>query len=467
MKTHDKEIVSELTARLAELVGSDRFDTWLSGLRLVPGERSLLIEAPNQFLRDWVRDHFRNDIQSAVERVLGAEAVIEFRINPELDEAPAASHAAQSHRQQEAQRQPSGIGLKRADSQRVRKPRGRSLRRFEDLVLGPGNKMAAASAQWTIQHPGEVSPLVFCGTSGVGKTHLLESICHAARQQGYGSVVYLSAEEFTTQFLEGLYGKGLPAFRYKIRNADFLLIDDVHFFAGKTATLAEVVHTLDTLQRKDRQIVVACDRSPAELPALGNDLMTRLSGGLICPIDLPDYETRLGIVQRLAQQLQLDLPLPVQQQVARDVLGSAWQLRGALNRIRMTSVAENCAVSADLAHTALHRLAAGNHRMIHLSDVGTAVCEVFGLDPHSLASARRTKSLTHPRMLAMYLARKHTRAALSEIGQYFGGRRHSTVVSAYKKVSHWVAHRAEVELAHQAFSVEEALRRVEQRMKAG
>ncbi|HEV3004843.1 MAG TPA: chromosomal replication initiator protein DnaA, partial [Pirellulales bacterium] len=350
-------------------------------------------------------------------------------------------------------------------------PVARSSRRFADLasfVVGPTNRLAHAAAESVAWRPGNTTPLVIYGPTGVGKTHLLEGIWTASRRADARlSVVYLSAEQFTSLFLGALHGSGLPSFRRKYRGLDLLIIDDIQFLAGKRATLIELWHTIDTFLREGRQLVFAADRPPADLPELGPELTARLQGGLVCGIQPPEYETRLGIVRGMATRLGVALPDDVLSYVAANLHSHARELAGAVNRLDAAGRAAGRPISLDLAKEALTEMVRHGARSVRLTDIEKAVCDVFGLEPRSLQSGRRGKEVSHPRMLAMWLARKHTRAALAEIGHYFGRRSHSTVISAQKKIDGWRADRAPLGVADRAWNVEEAIRRVEESLRAG
>ncbi len=244
------------------------------------------------------------------------------------------------------------------------------------------------------------------------------------------------------------------------------MIDDVHFFAGKRATLTELLYTIDTLLGEGKQLVFTADRAPAKLTGLGPELVARLSGGLVCHIEPPDYLTRLGIARDLSRRLEVSVPEDVLALVATRVTSHAREIAGALHRLQATSRALERPITRQLAEEALSELAQQNHHPVYLPDIQEAVCNVFGIAPECLRSDRKTKSVSHPRMLAMWLARKHTRAALSEIGQFFGRRSHSTVISASKKVETWMRQQDSLPLANESCDIEEAIRRVEATLRS-
>jgi len=468
---NDREVVTALRAKLADKVGKERYELWFgANTKLAVHGGILTVCVPNQFYQDWLRSHFRKDLEASCMEALGQPLALEFRISP--SEAAAVAPSTPDS--------PSGPTSGSAPPSAVKRPAIASValtrtpasqRRFACLsafVVGDNNCLAHKSAQMAAQKPGSLSPLMLHGPTGVGKTHLLEGIWSAFKQtHRQSTAIYLSAEQFTSYFLEALHGSGLPSFRRKYRDVELLVIDDVQFFSGKRATLGELLHTIDTLLRQGRQLVLAADRSPAALAALGPELMARLAGGMTCRIEPPEYATRLGIVRQDAARLGLSVPDEVLAYIASHLTSHARQLSGALKRLHAMSLAHDRPVTLSSAEEALSDLVQAGASAVRLPDIEKAICEVFGLDRASLQSSRKSKSISYPRMLAMFLARKHTRAALSEIGHFFGRRSHSTVISAQKKVSSLMSKGAPLKLAERSWNLEEVIRRVEDCLRAG
>jgi chromosomal replication initiator protein len=461
------EIVPALRAALADRLGDERFALWF-GTRVQFEVRgaTLRVTAPDPFCLERVRNQFRGELAAACAQVLSRQLDLEFGI----DAAPAES----SQRPRPA-RPSEGTRSGRRDSASPASPpspapiglhrRGVTL---DEFIVGDGNRLAFTAAQSVLRRPGQVSPLFVYGPTGCGKTFLLDGLTTTARKlRNLRRVVSLSAEQFTSLFLEALQGSGLPSFRRKYRDVDVLLIDDVQFFCGKRATLVEVQYTVEALLREGRQLVLTADRPPAELTGLGQELVARILGGLVCGVEPADEATRLKIARRLAGRLEPTIPDEVLQFVAAQVIGDARQLSGALHRLLAASEALSCAITLELAESALADIVRSTRRIVRLPDIETAVCDVFGVDRQSLHSGRKSKLLSQPRMLAMWLARKYTRAALAEIGDFFGGRRHSTVISAQKKVDTWMDEGAALQVAHGPCPIRDAIRRVELRLRTG
>jgi len=349
-----------------------------------------------------------------------------------------------------------------AVSHPARRPTARTEPKLAELVVGASNEYAFRAAEVTAHGLQQASPVTFCGVTGVGKTHLLRAIRAEYRQSHpRARAVYLSAEQFITGFVEALRGTGLPSFRQKCRGADLLLIDDVQFFAGKRATLDELLHTVDVLLAEGRQLVLASDRSLAGLQPLGKELVSRLASGLVCNLQLPDFTMRREIVRRLAREMGVVLEADVAELVATQISSGPRELRGALHRLQATGIAFDQPITRQMAMSALSDLVQQCTRHVRLADVEQAICTVFGVEAVELRSERKSRSIHEPRMLAMWLARKYTRAPWSEIGEFFGRRSHSTVISAHKRVEKLIRSRAEIGVSHETCDVEEAIRRVE------
>jgi chromosomal replication initiator protein len=345
---------------------------------------------------------------------------------------------------------------------------GRKYAALDTIVVGSSNRLAFAAAEMAAERPGSVNPLFIHGPTGVGKTHLLEGLLSEARRlHGNINAIFLTAEQFTTSFLEALHKSGLPSFRHKYRAVDLLIVDDVQFFAGKTATVVEFSTTLETLVRQGRQLVVSADRPLAELTELCPQLTPRLSGGVTAKITSADHATRLGILSKRAAALGLQITDDVQEFVATHLTSHARELVGALNQLLAVSRIRREPITKAVAEEALADLIGQHAKPIQFQQIEKAVCEVFGLDQETLQQSRRAKALNAPRMVAMWLARKHTRAALSEIGHYFGRRSHSTVISAHKAVGKWVADQMELRLPEAVCKAEDAIRRVEAKLRTG
>lgn len=460
-----RSAAERVRAEVRARIGDERFAVWFGEATWLPAAdgKGVVVQAGAGLTHEWLRRTFRHDVEAAAVAIWGPHATVSWEpgvtpVSPPVDAAPPPSGLAVVRPTVEITpvAPPVGIGGRRA---------GRGL---ADFVVGPSNKMALAAVELAASRPGEMSPLVVHGPGGVGKTHLLEGLCERARELRPGTTaVFLAAEQFTTGFLQALHGTGLPGFRRTCRSAELLVIDDLQFFVGKRATLQELQQTIDALQRQGRQVVLGCDREPDSMPELGAELLTRLRGGMAARIAPPDYDVRRGIVASLCTGRGLAVPDEVVHYVASSMTRHARELYGAVNRLEATSTMLGVPVSLGLAEEALADLVRAGGRSVRLADIEKAVCQAFGIDRGGLQSGSRARAVSHGRMLAMYLARKHTHAALSEISGHFGRRSHSTVIAAQKTVTEWLATRARIVLAESAWDIEEAIRRVEDMLRAG
>lgn len=497
----DTEILATLRLALSSRVGAERFGLWFGATtRLTLDETSLHVDAADRFSINWIRNHFRGDLEAILLQLaesgqISQECGVTFSVDSSLKQVKITQppeNPAELEKQLplplEKQTVSDGNSGRDGGVSSRRNPNSdtkaglragepvaasalgktRKFAKLSDFVVNASSRLAYTSCEIVTEQPGGVTPLLLHGPHGVGKTHLLEGIwSELRRSRRLRRLVYLSAEQFTGYFLEALHGSGLPNFRYKYRDVELLIIDDVQFFAGKRATLVELLHTIDAVLREGRQLVFASDRPPSELNALGPDIVGRLAGGLVCRIDPPGIEARRQIAARWARLCHVSVPEQVIDYVAQHLPGDARQLRGAINRLKAASQAHGTPVTEALAVESLADIIRSAHHVCRIHDVERAVCDLFGMDSKTLKSGSREKRVAQPRMLAMWLARKYTRSALSEIGNYFGGRSHSTVVSAQKKVQGWIGQHETVQLADQTWMMQDAIDKLETQLRVG
>jgi chromosomal replication initiator protein len=483
-------------------VGHERFAVWFGrGVRMEPCGKTLRIAAADVFRLDNLRRLFRADLVEAA-RIAGSlldvgleqvEFVVDASLSTVHQAAQATPHQAaiaveQSRLGSDNQlpvlppaselssanhgviRAADRFASKNSSGESGENNHHRAQRRqfanLDDFLASEANRIALTAAQTAATRPGVYSPLTVVGPPGCGKTHLLEGIWRRAKaNKTLRSVIYLSAEQFTNQFIDAIRSTGAPNFRRKIRDVEMLLIDDVQFFAGKQSTLVELVHTIDTLLRANRQLVFAADRPLAELRGLGPELITRLSGGLVCTLEAADFTTRLGILRQLAAKQEMTISDEVLTWMAGQLDGDGRHLAGALNRLRAASDAHEQSIDLEFAQFALSDLVQASRRPVRVPDIMEAVCDVMGIEQKDLQSSSKTASVAMPRMLVMFLARKWTRAALSEISRSLGRRSHSTVVSAQHKVTEWLEGGKTLHVGHGQCRVEDAIKRIEGKLR--
>jgi chromosomal replication initiator protein len=356
-----------------------------------------------------------------------------------------------------------------SDSAEVRERNSKlSVTSLNNFCVGSCNTLAHVAAKMVIDQPGQPSPLFFWGPPGVGKTHLLAAIRNEMRgRHRLRRVVMLSAEQFTNDFTGAVRGSGLPGFRRRYRDVDALLIDDVQFVGGKRATLRELLYTVDSLLRGRCQLAFTADRPPMELEGLNEELAGRLAGGMVCPMRPLDRDTRRGLLQGLADHTETPVDSKVLDNLADELVGDGRILTGAFNHVRtLGQMLQRPATWDELLNSAPDLVSAGRPA-VNLGDIQKAVCDMFGLPSGSLASRGQHRTVSQPRMLAMYLARQYTRAAFSEIGQYFGQRSHSTVIAATKRVEGWINENTPLRRGAQSLAPRQAIEAIENLIRTG
>lgn len=336
------------------------------------------------------------------------------------------------------------------------------------FCVGDCNRLAFTATKMAIEEPGSASPLFFWGPAGTGKTHLLSAIRNELRRRhGLRRVVLLSAEQFTNDFTGAVRGSGLPGFRRRYRDVDALLIDDVQFVGGKRATLRELLYTVDSLLRGRCQLAFTADRPPLELEGLSDELAGRMAGGMVCALRPLDRDTRRNVLRSMAAASGAEVSDEVLDMLADSLAGDARILSGAINHLRtLGQMLGRPASWSELQQSASELLAAGRPA-VNLGDIQKAVCDMFGLPSGSLRSRGQQRSVSQPRMLAMYLARQYTRAAYSEIGDYFGNRSHSTVIAATKRVEDWIADSTPLRRGATSLQPRQAIEAIENLLRTG
>ncbi len=306
---------------------------------------------------------------------------------------------------------------------------------FENFVTGPGNRLAYAAAIAVADQPGKAyNPLFIHGGVGLGKTHLLQAICQTVLQRNPDArICYLSCDSFMNQFLDSVQNGQMSEFRHRYRHVDLLLIDDIHFLTNRERTQEEFFHTFNTLYQSSKQIVLSSDSPPNEIPQLEERLVSRFNWGLVARIDKPCYETRVAIVKKKASLRGLQMNDEVVCYIAGRVESNTRELEGAITKVMSLSMLRNVEIDITLAKQALGDEAqAATGPQLTIQNIIDAVTSFYGVKLADLQSKRRHRSITVPRQVCMYLARKRTRYSLEEIGGYFGGRDHTTVMHAIR-----------------------------------
>lgn len=307
---------------------------------------------------------------------------------------------------------------------------------FENFVVGKPNELAHAAARRVADATTVTfNPLFLYGGVGLGKTHLMHALAWQIRKNDPNrKVLYLSAEKFMYQFIRALRFKDTMAFKQQFRSVDVLMIDDVQFISGKDSTQEEFFHTFNALVDQNRQVIISADKSPSDLEGMEERLRSRLGWGLVADIHPTTYELRLGILQAKADALQASIPLKVLEFLAHKITSNVRELEGALNRIVAHAELVGRSISLETTQEVLHDLLRANDRRVTIDEIQKRVAEHYNIRVADMHSARRARAVARPRQIAMYLAKQLTARSLPEIGRKFGGRDHTTVMHAVKKV---------------------------------
>ncbi len=462
----DSGLLAALGQAIAQRITEPKYRLWFDGkTKFTWDDDFLIVGVPNCFYQDWLQARFGDAVQLAASSVTGRAVQVRFAIDPELFQVTRKTELAR----QASEATPVKETSPSAPAPSLPKPQKRTRRwhRLSDFVVGPCNRLAHAAALSIIEEPGQhANPLVLHGPVGTGKTHLLESI-YAGLRRGHTDwrVCYATAEDFTNRFVQAMRLGKLGAFRKQFRDADALLIDDLDFLASKKATQEEFLHTFDALQSDGKQVVISCDCHPRLADDFPPELVDRLLGGAVWPLAPPEPETRLALLRAKSRTGDPMVPDAVLTFLADQLRGNVRELEGALHSVRHLARVTSRRVDVALTREALGDLLRHSVRVVQLADVERAVCQVLGLEATALQGKDRSWAVSHPRMLAVFLARKHTRAAYSEIGQYFGGRNHSTAVAAEKKVRQWLADGGSLSLGDRQLPVRELMERIERQLQ--
>ncbi len=306
---------------------------------------------------------------------------------------------------------------------------------FENFVSGPCNRLPYAAGLAVAERPGQVyNPLFIHGDVGLGKTHLVQAICHQMIAQGLKRVLYISCETFTNHFVEAIERGCLHRFRDRYRHVDALVIDDIQFLAARERSREEFFHTFNALYQSQRQIILTADESPSGIPSLEERLVSRFNWGLVAIIEHPCLETRMAIVRKKAKLNCVDLPEDVVHFIAAHAESNIREIEGALTRVMAFSQQFGGVIDLDITREALGVREGEPNKSVTIQDIFQAATEHYGVRPTDLQSKRRNRSVAFPRQVCMYLARELTRLSLEEIGGYFGGRDHTTVLHAIRTI---------------------------------
>ncbi|MFN9490365.1 MAG: chromosomal replication initiator protein DnaA [Betaproteobacteria bacterium] len=406
-------------------LGQQQFLTWIQPLQCaIEGSRVSVI-APNGFVQRWVRDRFQARITELARERLGAEARVEFVLARRQIEMPAAKAAVPEPRP--AKPATSGRDVSRLNPDFT----------FDSFVTGKANDLARAAARQVAEKPGSAyNPLFIYGGVGLGKTHLIHAIGNHLRSHAPESKIrYIHAEQYVSDVVRAYQHKAFDDFKRYYHSLDLLLIDDIQFFSGKNRTQEEFFYAFNALVEAHKQVIITCDTFPKEISGIENRLISRFGWGLTVAIEPPELEMRVAILLKKAEAEDLDLDENVAFFIAKHIQSNIRELEGALKRVLAYSRFTGQPVTVDLAREALRDVLASQSRQISIENIQKTVADFYKIKVSEMYSKKRSRNVARPRQVAMALAKELTHMSLPDIGEAFGGRDHTTVLHACRKIA--------------------------------
>ena len=417
-----EKIWDQCKEHLKQAVGDISFDTWIAPLNVKTlSDHQLTLEVPDAFFQNWVQTNYLSHIRNALTAVTKKNVDVTFEVNPGL-----------------LKRQTNKIfkSIEKNFKQPPPDLRLNSRFNFSNFIVGASNRMAHAASLAVANAPGKsYNPLFLYGGVGLGKTHLMQSIAqHILSKTPQAKVKYISSEKFTTELIMGIQHRSTDKFRQKYRSIDVLLIDDIHFLAGKEAAQEEFFHTFNDLYDYHKQIIISPDRPPKEIPRLEERLVSRFGWGLIVDIQPPDFETRVAILHKKLEKEPIKINDDVIRFIAENITSNIRELEGALIRIMAYSLIENKPITLDVAKETLKDMVKEIYKRVSPEVILEKVGGYFEVEVVDLKRGKRNKNLVTPRQISMYLIRELTELSLPEIGNFFGAKHHTTILYAVKKI---------------------------------
>lgn len=428
-------------ARLQDELPATEFSMWIRPLQAELSDNTLALYAPNRFVLDWVRDKYLNNINGLLNDFCGNDApLLHFEVGSKpvsqtLSHQAVATAAPVQTARAAAPMRPSWDNLP-APAEQSYRSNVNLKHTFDNFVEGKSNQLARAAARQVADNPGGAyNPLFLYGGTGLGKTHLLHAVGNGiiARKPN-AKVVYMHSERFVQDMVKALQNNAIEEFKRYYRSVDALLIDDIQFFANKERSQEEFFHTFNALLEGNQQIILTSDRYPKEINGVEDRLKSRFGWGLTVAIEPPELETRVAILMKKADENDIRLPGEVAFFIAKRLRSNVRELEGALNRVIANANFTGRAITIDFVREALRDLLALQEKLVTIDNIQKTVAEYYKIKIADLLSKRRSRSVARPRQMAMALAKELTNHSLPEIGDAFGGRDHTTVLHACRKI---------------------------------
>jgi len=452
MNSHLNETWQLILSELSKELNKPSFETWFNLTKPVSLENNcMVIEVPNDFTKEWFETRYRGQIVNALKDVSGEDCNVNFIVaaefedkgDPKLPDEGPEQGGIFDHSAPVTHNRPS-YNFNQNEEEHLKQKYISTFNpryTFDTFVVGACNRLSHAASQAVAESPARAyNPLFIYGGVGLGKTHLLHAIGqYTLIKHGYSRVFYFSSEKFTNEFINSIRDNKTLDFRNKYRNMDILLIDDVQFLAGKEQTQEEFFHTFNALHDNNRQIIISSDRPPKEIPTLEDRLRSRFEWGLITDLQPPDLETRTAILKKKALSDGIDIPDQVIYYIAEKIVTNIRELEGALIRIVAYASLSDAPINLEMTESALQDIIFTRQKNITISNVIEITATEFNIKSEEIISKKRTQDIALTRQVAMYLCRMLTDLSLPKIGEEFGGRDHTTVLHAFKKIDGMIA----------------------------
>ncbi len=435
--------------RLQEELPSAEFSMWVKPLQAELNDNTLTLFAPNRFVLDWVRDKYLNSINSLLNEFCGSDVpTLRFEVGSKptpssapkrtaADVAASTSAPAQLQALQSTNKPWESQSSEPTPADLNHRSNVNPKHKFTNFVEGKSNQLGLAAARQVSDNPGTAyNPLFLYGGTGLGKTHLLQAVGNAIlERKPDAKVVYMHSERFVQDMVKALQNNAIEEFKRYYRSVDALLIDDIQFFANKERSQEEFFHTFNALLEGNQQIILTSDKYPREINGVEERLKSRFGWGLTVAIEPPELETRVAILMKKAEDHQIHLADEVAFFIAKRLRSNVRELEGALNRVIANANFTGRAITIDFVREALRDLLALQEKLVTIDNIQKTVAEYYKIKMADLLSKRRSRSVARPRQLAMALSKELTNHSLPEIGDAFGGRDHTTVLHACRKIA--------------------------------
>jgi chromosomal replication initiator protein len=420
-----------------------QFLTWFDKTSLeIKGDTAVVI-CKNTYSRDWLKNKYKDQILKSIQKAspeTGA-VIFEIRHSDGLDRIPLEVRAVEVVEAEEKTSSP----LSNFNDQYT----------FDKFVVSGNNAMAFAVAREVAEKPGKKhNPFFIYGGVGLGKTHLAQAVGHEIRTiNPKAKITYVSCETFTNDFISSIASRKMSEFKKNYRDVDVLIVDDIQFLSSKEGSQEEFFHTFNSLQQQSRQIILTADKTPQAIPALEGRLMSRFGGGMVVDIQPPNFETRMAILSEKSREKSFALPDEVITYLARNIHSNVRELEGALNRLAVFCQFNNASPTVSTAESVLKDMISSTNKKVDTADIITAVCRHFSITKEEILSGKRKKELVEPRQIAIYLIREQTNKSLPEIGKIMGGKDHTTIMYAEKKIAELI--KVDSNIKHQVEEIRE------------